>query len=215
MKEISKAIASFLIIVFFVFPFAVFARVGVGVATGKIQVEEALKPGSTYELPPLTVLNTGDVSSEYEVAVTYHQDQSELIPPEEWFSFEPSQFSLKPGEVKSVEIKINLPVKAPPGKYFAYLEGHPIKKSNAGSTNIGIAAAAKLYFTVSPANIIQGIYYKVISIWEKYSPWTNIIAAGLIVIISTRLFKRFFSVKISLAKKEDGKEKPEEKKKNV
>jgi hypothetical protein len=165
-----------------VFPFSTaFSKIGVGVGTGKIVVDERLKPGIIYQLPPITVFNTGDESSEYGIGVAYHQDQPELMPAKEWFSFNPEAFYLEPGEAQTVEIRLNLPVKTTPGDYFAYVEGFPKTKSESGTASIGVAAAAKLYFTVDPANIFAGIYYRALSIWNQY-PYPISGALGIILI---------------------------------
>lgn len=192
---------------FLFFPTAAFARIGVGVATGKIIVNEKLKPGIIYNLPPLTVLNTGDVPSDYEVAVTYFEKQSQLKPPNDWFIFSPKTFHLDPGKVQVVNIKLNLPIETSPGDYFGFLEAHPVKVDKAGVTSINIAAAAKLYFTIVPANIFQAIYYKITSFWTIYSPWTNYAAIGISIIIVLVFFKKFFNLEINLKQKND-KQKP-------
>jgi len=189
-----------LIFLALVLPNTVFAKIGVGVGTGKIQVEDKLKPGVIYELPPLTVLNTGDEPSDYEVNVSYHEKQPELRPLQSWFIFSPQKFHLEPGKVQTVTIKLNLPVRTAPGDYFAYLEGHPYKKAQSGNTTIGVAAAAKLYFTVVPANLFQGIYYKIISFWKIYSPWTGRITLVLALIILFVLFKKFFNIQVNFRK---------------
>lgn len=183
------------------FPDFVEAKIGVGVGTGKIQVEDKLKPGMIYELPSLTVLNTGDEEGDYEAAVTYHEKQKELRPAEKWFDFSPEKFHLEPGEAQEVKIKLNLPVRTAPGEYFAYLEGHPVKKSEAGQTRVGVAAAAKLYFTVLPANPVLGVYYKAVTFWKINQPWTNRLAALFGIVVAYRLLNKFFGFKISFGKK--------------
>lgn len=191
---------------FFLLPVPIFASLGVGVGTGKIQVDQKLYPGTIYTLPSLTVLNTGDEPSDYEVTIGYHEKQPELKPLLEWFDFSPKKFYLEPGKSQSVSIKLNLPVKAQPGNYFAYLEGQPVAKSQSGGTTVGIAAAAKLYFTVSPANFIQGIYYKITSFWKVSQPWSGRIAILLAVILLFLLAKKYLKVQINLKKKDtDGK----------
>ncbi|GAI84689.1 unnamed protein product, partial [marine sediment metagenome] len=192
-----------LFFLFLLFPNTAFAKIGVGIGTGKIQVDEDLKPGIIYELPVLTVLNTGDEESDYEVSVAYHSKQPELSPSKDWFVFSPQKFHLKPGEAKNIEIKLNLPIRTQPGDYFAYLEGHPAKKSQSGSTSIGVAAAAKLYFTVVPANFLQGIYYKLVSFYKVYSPWPRRVVIALAVLLAIVAFKKFFNIKINLKRPED------------
>ncbi|HUW24703.1 MAG TPA: hypothetical protein VMW04_03700 [Patescibacteria group bacterium] len=185
-------------------PPSVFARVGVGIGTGKIEVQGTLKPGMIYSLPPLTVLNTGDEAADYEVSLSYHQDQPQLAPPKEWFSFSPATFRLEPGKVQVVNVRLNLPLKVSPGEYFAYLEGYPVKKNDPGNTTIGIAAAAKLYFTVAPANLVLGIYYRALSFWKLYHRILTIVAAILVIAAAIIFFRRFFHIQINLKRNQGG-----------
>lgn len=175
-----------------------FAKIGVGVNTGKIQVDEKLKPGMIYKLPPITVINTGDEPSDYETSVGYHQDQPELRPEQGWFIFSPQKFHLEPGKGQLVEIKINLPLKIEPGDYFAYLEGHPLATVEKGGANIGVAAAAKLYFTVEPANPFLGIYYKIAGFFNIYSPWPQRVAIVLLIGGLLAIVKRFLNIEVNL-----------------
>jgi len=180
----------------------VFARVGVGVGIGKIEIAKPLKPGGVYDLTPLLVLNTGDESSDYEITVAYNSGQSELRPVSSWFSFDPQTFSLKPGGSQSVAVKLTLPVNAKPGNYFAYLQGQPKKKTTTASgATIGVAAATKLYFTVIPANIFQGMYYRFISLYSRFSPWDTVILVMLVVAALVILFKSYFNIQIGVKKK--------------
>lgn len=183
-----------------VFPTAVLANIGVGVGTGKIQVDEKLIPGTIYELPPLMVLNTGDEPGDYAVGVSYMEKQVELKPDSSWFTFSPSKFHLDPTKAQVVKIKLNLPVRAQPGNYFALLEGFPAKRTTNGNTTVGVAAAAKLYFTVLPANIFVSIYYKIMTFWKVYSPWpqrTSILIAAAPILF---LAKKHLNIEINLKK---------------
>jgi len=96
---------------------------------------------------------------------------------------------------------MTLPIKTAPGDYFAYLQAHPINKTVAsGSATIGVAAAVKLYFTVVPANIWQGIYYRVVSFWTMYSPWTWIVLAMMLAAVIITLLKKYFTFQIGVKK---------------
>lgn len=205
-----RKIALLFFLLLFLIPVPVLARLGVGIGTGKIEVQDILKPGIIYSLPPFAVLNTGDQPSDYAVLVAYHQNQPELRPAREWFTFDPPQFHLEPGKVQMVQTKLYLPIKTPPGKYFAYVEGHPVQKGNSGDTVVGIAAASKLYFTVAPANLILGVYYRVLSYWKAYQPWSNRVLGLLALIIIAIVFRRFFKIEIKgTVKSERDKEKAE------
>ncbi len=73
----------FLFFAFFLIVPQAFANLGVGVGTGKIVVDEQLKPGMIYQLPSFSVINTGDIASDYSVGVAYHEGQEELQPAKE------------------------------------------------------------------------------------------------------------------------------------
>ena len=180
-------------------PFA-FASVGVGVNLGKIEIDESLKPGGIYNLPLIGVINTGDEAGDYELEITYHQDQSEQRPSKEWFSFTPSAFHLEAGESKNVAIKIELPLNTRPGDYFAYIEAHPVVKSGPG-TSIGIAAATKTYFTVAPANIFSSIIWRIYSLFTAYTPWSYVTLAVIVGAVIITIFRRFFNLRIGVRKK--------------
>ena len=178
-----------------------FATVGVGVGSGKITVNDLLKPGTIYELPSIPVLNTGDETANYGVSIEYNEVQPQMKPASEWFHFTPEKFSLEPGKSQIVKINLAVPVKAIPGEYFAYLEAHPVKADIAGVTTIGVAAASKLYFTVSPANFIEGLYYRTKSLIVRGAPYTYI-GFGLIGLwLLVKIFRKFFNFKIAIAVK--------------
>lgn len=196
MKIIVVALLSFLSLA--ITP--VLADIGVGVGTGKIQVDEDLKPGIIYELPSLSVVNTGTVESDYEVEISYHEKQPQLRPDGDWFIFSPKTFHLKPGETQLVSIKLSLPLKTEPGDYFGYIEAHPFNKAQSGNTTIGVAAAAKLYFTIVPANFLTAIYYKITSFWKVYAPWPQRTAMLVGIILLIALTKKYFNIQVNLKK---------------
>jgi len=190
-----------------ILPVLVLAKIGVGVGIGRIQVDQPLKSGLIYSLPTFIVVNTGDEPSEYGVQVVYHENQKELRPAKEWFKFEPSQFHLEAGQTQQVRIKLTLPIRgAQPGDYFAFLQGRPIIKTEGGMTNVGIAAATKLYFTVAPANFLVGIYYRLASLFKLYSPWSYVISAIFIAALLLVLIRRFFSFNFGISFKKKGNE---------
>ncbi|MGC8851866.1 MAG: hypothetical protein ACP5PR_02110 [Minisyncoccia bacterium] len=198
-KKISLILISFLGLAL---PLEILARIGVGVGLGKIQVDKPLKAGMVYDLPSLPVINTGDEPGEYGVSIEYHKGQEEnpemgLKPAKEWFRFEPSTFYLEPGQIQQVKITLVLPMKTVPGNYFVYLEGHPVKKATSGQTRVGVAAATKLYFTVVPANIFQGIYYRFVSLYSRYHPLDTIVLVLIALIVLIKLISKRFKIQIA------------------
>ncbi len=195
-----KRVVIFLILSALLIPTA-YASIGVGVGVGKIQVTEQLKPGEIYQLPPITVLNTGTQPSSYALRIQHQEKQLEVIPDTSWFHFSPQQFTLNPHQVQTVQITLDLPIHATPGDYFAYLEAYPLQITPAGTTAVDIAAATKLYFTIIPATLVAAIYYKVLSFWNVYAPWPQIVLIGVIIIVALVLLKRSVNIEIKLAKK--------------
>lgn len=175
-----------------------FASIGVGVGAGKIMLTQPLKPGTIYQLPSFPVINTGDEGANYGISIEYNEVQAQLKPKQDWFTFSPTTFHLAPGKSQVVQVSVAVPVKAVPGEYFAYLEAHPIKADIAGVTSIGVAAASKLSFTVAPANIFQGIYYRLVSLVTRGAPWTYIAIGLLALWVLIRILKKYFKFNIAI-----------------
>ncbi len=93
-----------------------------------------------------------------------------------------------------------------PGDYFAYLEARPIETAQESQTRVGIAAAARLYFTVEPTNVFSGLYYKLISFFRVYAPWPQRGLIFLSIVALLLAFKRFFNIQINLKKPKTTKE---------
>lgn len=201
MKIIRQLLAFWVIVIFLFLPFLVFAKIGVGIGNGKIELNEPIKAGGIYDLPPIGVFNTGTESANYEVGVAYHADYPQMKPPKEWFSFNPPEIFLEPGKSQSVSVKLTIPVKATPGEYFAFLEAYPIIKKETGITGVGVAAACKLYFSVAPSNLWQAILFRLASLFSRYRPWSYVVPAVIIFALIIKFFRRFFAFKISIAKK--------------
>ena len=152
-------------------PISTFASLGVGVDTGQIVIDEVLNPGSSYSLPPITVINTGETPAQYSMSVENSEDKKKLNPEKDWFVFNPDTFFLEPGQQQKVEIKMNLPVTGIRlGEYFVFLTTQPLAELGA----VGVAAGTKLHFTVEAANIVQSIFYKIFDVFSSYQPWSTI-----------------------------------------
>src|SRR3989344_3728150 len=159
-----------------------------------------VKLGGIYELLSLRIFNTGDEVTTYGMGVAFHQDYLQLRPDKSWFSFNPSTFTINPGESQEVSITMLVPLKGEPGDYFAFIESGPVP-TNAPGTSVGVAVATKLYFTLIPANLFQAISFRVSSFFETYSPWSWGGLGLVIIVILFGLFRRFFSFNVAMRKK--------------
>lgn len=203
----SRILLTFILcsLLFFVaFSQELLAKVGVGMGAGEIQVTEPIKPGGIYSLPSLRVFNTGDETTTYGMNVAYHQDNPQLRPQKSWFSFSPTTFTIEPGESQEVNVTMIVPVKTDPGEYFSFIESGPVAEGGPG-TSVGVAVATKLYFTVVHATIWEAALYRISAFFTAYAPWSWIgFGVGMVVVILF-VFIRFFSLDISLRRKDEKK----------
>ena len=186
MKKI--ALASLLtVLMILAVPIMVFATVGVGVGTSQILISEKLRAGGIYTLPSVVVFNTGTETANFNMALTLNETQSQLKPNPSWFSFSPAEFQLLPQQSQEVVPTIHLPVRMVPGDYFGYLEAHPKETAQQGTAQIGVAAAARLSFTVEASNVFWAILYRISSLYHRAEPWSLIaiilVAIGILLAI--------------------------------
>ena len=188
----------FLFILGLILPTTSLAKIGVGVGLGKVAIDEELTPGGIYKLPTLPVLNTGDEDGEYQVTITFREDQEEFRPEEGWFTFSPQSFPLKAGESQQVEVSMTLPLGVRPGEYFAFLEASP--KVSGEGVSVGVAAATKLNFTVKPANILQAIIERIRKLFENNAPASYIFVGVIVAAGALIVGRRYIDLRIGLKK---------------
>ena len=147
------------------------------------------------------MINTGNESSDYGVELASMTEQEELQPPAEFIVFSPTSFHLEPGANQVVSLSLDIPVKARPGDYLAYVEAHPVATGGGGGMQIGVAAATKLYFTVKPANVFVAITNSIANFFARTAP-VSYIALGVIVLGLVVFFlRRRIRVDIRIARK--------------
>ncbi len=205
-------LATILMLLFTTVPAQVYAEtIGVGVGTGRIVLDQPVKPSLSYDLPSIAVFNNGDVESDYEMTVQYNETQPEQKPPANWISFSPGVFNLSPGESKQVSIKLHPEYSAKPGDYFAYLEARPLKTDESGQASVSVAAATKFHFDVIPANFFMRIYYSLLAIWITYKAFIIPAILVLVIVIFTLIIKKYLKIEV---KRKEQKQPPKEKNNN-
>lgn len=190
-----------LILIGWFLPFVSLARIGVGVGTGRVTIEEPLKAGGIYNIPSVVVFNTGDEQSDYTMGLLYDGDWKGLKPEKSWFSYEPEKMPLDPGKGGEMKIKLTLPLKVEPGEYFAFLTAHPAAKTQNGGTQLGVAAAAKLSFSVEPANWFQGMLFRIINLIRIYKTWIYIFLGLLVAVMIFLVLRKFVHIEVGMKKK--------------
>lgn len=174
----------------------ILAKTGVGIGIGKISIDEPLSSGGIYELPAIPVINTGDEATTYDISVTYFADQPQLKVKPEWVTFQPSQLRLEPGQSQTTSVTLTLPLKTPPGDYFALLQAKPATSDS--GVSVGVAAATKLSFTIQPGSVLGAAVHRARNLIDAHRATALIIASISLFAPILFLAKRYLNIKISL-----------------
>jgi hypothetical protein len=172
---------------------------GVGITLSRVEIDDQLERGASYELPTLGVLNSGDEAGEYEVGITYDEGQTEIRPKADWFHFEPQRFHLTAGQVQNVRISLVLPRGAEPGDYYAFIEARPISRGE-GAT-IDVAAATHLSFTIKPSGWFEAMMTQINRFLDRYEPWSSILPAAALIALVLPVLRHYVHVNVSLGPK--------------
>ena len=177
------------------------AQPGVGIMPGIIRVDEPLLPGGRYNLPSLQVVNTGSEPSDYGVELASMAEQEELQPPADFIILSPTSFHLEPGANQIVSLSLDIPIRTKPGDYLAYIEAHPVARGAGGGTQIGVAVATKLYFTVKPANVFIGVINSIANFFTRTAPVSYIVLGVIVLGLVIFFLRRRIRVDIRIARK--------------
>jgi hypothetical protein len=172
----------------------VFAGKAVSIDVGTIAVREVLVPGGEYRLPTFGVRNPGTEPTAYVIAVSYVDGQARLRPPEAWFTFTPTSFSLEVDASRPIESRLTIPTDAEPGDYEALI-GPQIVSDGTGAS-VGAGAAARLSFTVAPSSDLDAFLRQLFRFLAE-NPWVLVIAGLAILLLILWLLRRRFSISIA------------------
>lgn len=168
---------------------------GVALDLGRLDIAQTLTPGGGYRLPPIGVRNPGDEVTTYRIVVSHVQGQAGRPVPSEWFRFEPSKVTLKPGKTQKVQTRLSLPTGADPGDYEGLLAAQIVTKGE--GAQVGAAAAAKVTFTVESATWLGGQWYRIRTFFSDHQPWTWLIPALLAGALLGWQLRRRFSFQVA------------------
>lgn len=175
------------------------ANQGVAVDLGAIVVRQALAPGGHYKLPTLGVTNPGTDPSSYRLGIGYLDRQSERMPPEAWFVFEPRAFDLRPHETRAVSIELNIPVHARPGTYAGLLRAALWRQT--GGVAAGAAAAARLTFRVKPSSDWRARLRSVGGYLSEHEPTSYLLPSVAVLVALGWILRRRFRLSISVGRR--------------
>ncbi len=161
---------------------------GVALNLGKVEVTDGLLAGGSYRLPVFGVRNPGSERTTYRMVVSYVRNQKRLEPPKEWFAFQPSEFSLRPGEARRVQVGIHLPTDSDPGDYETLLGAQIV--TEAKGVQVGAAAASRVSFTVEPSSALEAWWLKAREFFSEYSPWSYLFPTLALIVFALWQLRR-------------------------
>ncbi|MBA4181155.1 MAG: hypothetical protein C0506_11250 [Anaerolinea sp.] len=176
-------------------PITTLADAGVAIDLGAIDINQKLSRGGTYQLPTMGVRNPGSEPSDYVMTVGSFQDQRERQPPQAWFAFSPSSFSLGPGETQPVRIELNIPTGARPDDYRALLEAR-LAVAGEGAA-VGAGAGARVSFTVKPSNVLQAWQLQAQTWMADRGPWSYLIPFLMVFALVAWFLMRRFELRVA------------------
>ena len=182
------AAATFLVAVA-VTPSGASADEGVRLDLGAVTVERALVAGETYRLPVIGVSNPGTEQTDYRMGVGSVREQAERPVDPAWVTFEPSTFSLAPGQVQAVEVRLVLPPNVASASYAGLLRAEIVGSADTPIA-VGAAAAARLSFVVQPSGWVEAWANALGSWLAATSPWPAVILAVAAALLVWRRVRR-------------------------
>jgi hypothetical protein len=167
---------------------------GVSIDLGRIQIRQDLLPGGSYSLPTIGVRNPGSERSAYRMVVRGLTGAGRE-PPAAWFSFEPAELTLRPGEIRPVRVRLSIPTDATPDDYGGLIGAELVLAHD--RPRAGAAAAAQLSFTVAPSNLLEAWWLKLKTFFSDHAPWSFILPAGLALVLVFWQIRRRFSFTVA------------------
>lgn len=125
------------------------ASAGIGIQAGPVQLAGRARPGGSYPLPPVYVINTGSGPETITLRVErISAGNGRTIPPS-WIAGKSRPVTLAPDQSASVPLTLVVPGTARPGRYFSDVVAVSEPGRSADSVGFGVAAATDLEFTVA------------------------------------------------------------------
>jgi hypothetical protein len=163
------------------------ASIGVGVQADPVRLTSVARPGGSYPLPSLYVVNTGTEAESLSVQVKRLSAGPGQPIPASWIQIGNVSGNLGPRQQVLISLRLVAPADAKPGRYRSdiVVTGAAVDGTSASGANgtsgvrFGVAAATALQFSIGPAPAQQGWFG--IPAWKW---WLTGILALLVVVIA-------------------------------
>jgi hypothetical protein len=127
------------------------ASIGVGVQANPVNLASEARPGASYPLPSLYVVNTGTQAESMSARVERLSAGTGQAVPASWIHISSLSGQLLPKQSAEISLELVTPPDAKPGDYVSDIVVTGSAAPVSAGINLGAAAATKLEFRITPA----------------------------------------------------------------
>jgi hypothetical protein len=157
------------------------ASIGVGVQMDPVRLETVARPGGSYALPPVYVVNTGTQAESVTIRVERLSRGSGQAVPSSWIQGTGAGVRLQSHQSARIPLQLVVPGGAKSGGYLSDIVAVGSAAVSPGKVNFAVAAATKLEFSVGPAPG-PGLF-SFLPTWTRWSLATLILLAITIAVL--------------------------------
>lgn len=150
------------------------ASLGIGVQSNPVILASVARPGASYRLPPVFVVDNGTEPESVGVRVERLSKGTGITIPPGWVQSIGPTVQLRPQQSAYLHLLLTVPANAASGRYFSDLVVTAVVPQQSGRTNFSAAAATDLEFTVSKRGGHSGL--------PHVAPWVWGVGGGVIVL---------------------------------
>lgn len=173
------------------FPGLAQASIGVGVQGAPVRLRTVARPGSSYALPPVYVVNTGTQDESISMRIQRLSHGPGRTVPPSWIHFTGNGMQLPARKSARIPLELVVPASAAPGKYLSDVVVVGSAAIAVGKTNLGVAAATKLEFSVGQGSA-PGL---------AFPPWMLWTLGGLLLVAAVMLAFRWSGLQVRVVRR--------------
>lgn len=127
------------------------ADVGVSLSTGAVAVDVPIEAGRDLDLPPVSVVNPGDLTSTYRLEVVPDLSGGAREVPRSWVELDRTEVQVGPGGAVPFRTRLSVPSDAPSGRYEVVVSS-ALASTAEGAVGTGAAAGVRISFVVAASD---------------------------------------------------------------
>ena len=118
----------------------------------------------------------------------------------QWIIVSPKTITLAAGAAGQVNATMRIPVNARPGEYQALVVFQPVAPGASADTP-NIQVGTKVVFRIAQSNLFVGVYWRIRSLFEIFTPWSYMVLALLVLVPLAWFLARRFRISLSVSRK--------------